>query len=117
MYRRRCRRRRLSYPPPPLDMFFANDRHTHAIAHTLTYKRTPTHTHTHTQTNTHIYTHTNRLGETSLHYAVRAGKINIVGLLLDHGADPTVGSEQGTPMEVAKRKNHRETLKLLETGR
>eukprot|EP01104_Vermistella_antarctica_P014246 TRINITY_DN4445_c0_g1_i1.p1 TRINITY_DN4445_c0_g1~~TRINITY_DN4445_c0_g1_i1.p1 ORF type:complete len:1074 (+),score=331.75 TRINITY_DN4445_c0_g1_i1:171-3392(+) len=56
----------------------------------------------------------NRLGETSLHYAVRAGKTAVVELLLDHGADPTIPSEQGTPLEVAKKKKQTETLKLLE---
>jgi ankyrin repeat protein len=42
----------------------------------------------------------NGAGITALHYAVRRGDVDIVNLLLEHGADPTIKNDLGkTPMD------------------
>jgi ankyrin repeat protein len=41
------------------------------------------------------------MGETPLHYAARAGHINVVKLLLINGADKTKRGKRGTPVDVA----------------
>jgi len=43
----------------------------------------------------------NKIGETALHYAVRAGQKEIIQLLLEAGADTTIKSGDGTPLDIA----------------
>lgn len=58
------------------------------------------------------------LGTTALHYAARAGQLEMVAFLLESGADPRrVGKkfnpEGDTPMELAEAAGHEEVAKLL----
>ena len=55
----------------------------------------------------------NSLGESSLHYAVRACRSDVVKMLLEAGADPHIPSEQGTPLEIARRKKHTEIEEMI----
>jgi hypothetical protein len=42
-------------------------------------------------------------GETALHYAVRMNQKDIVGILLDNGADKNIDpSGTGSPLDIAK---------------
>eukprot|EP00339_Tiarina_fusa_P008981 CAMPEP_0117081440 /NCGR_PEP_ID=MMETSP0472-20121206/57397_1 /TAXON_ID=693140 ORGANISM="Tiarina fusus, Strain LIS" /NCGR_SAMPLE_ID=MMETSP0472 /ASSEMBLY_ACC=CAM_ASM_000603 /LENGTH=795 /DNA_ID=CAMNT_0004809365 /DNA_START=77 /DNA_END=2460 /DNA_ORIENTATION=- len=43
----------------------------------------------------------NKIGETPLHYAVRASQKEIIQLLLEYGADTSLKSEEGTPFDIA----------------
>ena len=45
----------------------------------------------------------NEAGETPLHCAVKSGSLEIVTLLVNNGADLTVVSSQGTPIDLAKK--------------
>lgn len=54
------------------------------------------------------------MGWTALHYAVKAGHIPVVQLLLDSGADPLAENKDGKiPMCFAASYNHFECLSLL----
>ena len=55
-------------------------------------------------------------GETPLHYAIRAGKKDVVKLLLNMGADIHVTGNQGNAMQVAVKENRHEILDLLNSG-
>ena len=54
-----------------------------------------------------------RTGETSLHYAIRAGKAEFVRLLLEAGSNPAAPSERGTPLEAANRYNNKEIIQMI----
>eukprot|EP01103_Thecamoeba_quadrilineata_P017176 TRINITY_DN598_c0_g3_i1.p1 TRINITY_DN598_c0_g3~~TRINITY_DN598_c0_g3_i1.p1 ORF type:complete len:480 (-),score=85.64 TRINITY_DN598_c0_g3_i1:42-1481(-) len=57
------------------------------------------------------------LGETPLHYSVRAGSIELVKLLLKHGADPLVISHANeTAMDVASEYNQLEIYDYLSSA-
>jgi ankyrin repeat protein len=44
-----------------------------------------------------------KIGKTALHYAAAAGHTQVIALLLDHGADPTLKDNQGsTPLDLAR---------------
>lgn len=43
----------------------------------------------------------NKKGETALHYAARANQKEVVNILIQAGADPTLAGDSGTPSEVA----------------
>lgn len=43
----------------------------------------------------------NKIGETPLHYAVRASQKEIIQLLLEYGADTQIKSEDGTALDIA----------------
>ena len=42
-----------------------------------------------------------RIGETALHYAVRASQKEIIQLLLEYGADTSLKSGDGTALDIA----------------
>lgn len=51
---------------------------------------------------------------TALHLAANRGDINITRLLLDHGADPSIGTKSGsTPLKWAERKGNTFVAKML----
>jgi ankyrin repeat protein len=52
-----------------------------------------------------------RFGETALHYAVRSKDAELVHFLLDRGADLSVRSRDGSPVDVAD-----EDMKSVLTG-
>jgi ankyrin repeat protein len=53
-------------------------------------------------------------GWTPLFYAVRSNQIEVVKVLLENGADPTVKDTDGnTIMDIAIKKNHMELFTLL----
>jgi len=55
----------------------------------------------------------------SLHYAACFGRVNIVKLLLRHGANPEIRDEEGkTPLDKARERgeeNHREIVQILQS--
>jgi ankyrin repeat protein len=55
----------------------------------------------------------NKNGETALHLAVRNGSIELVQLLINHGADARRLSAFGTPLYIAQDKNHQALIDLL----
>jgi ankyrin repeat protein len=60
-----------------------------------------------------------RLGYTALHFACASGQTNLVRLLLENGADPTIVAKSGnTPLEINKTSKHTasqwEISKILE---
>ena len=53
-------------------------------------------------------------GWTPLFYAVRSNQIEVVKILLENGADPTVRDKDGnTILDIAIQKNHMELFTLL----
>ncbi len=56
-------------------------------------------------------------GRTALHVAARAGDVELVRLLLQHGGDPNAVDPSGaTPLEVALRQKHEEVAETLRRG-
>ncbi len=54
-------------------------------------------------------------GTTPLHDAARRGRMLVVEILLIHGADPVIGDHEGrTPLDMARERNQREVVQLLE---
>jgi ankyrin repeat protein len=54
-------------------------------------------------------------GRTALHYAAAAGYLEVITLLLYHGADVMIKDDQGeTPLQLARRKNKFAAVELLE---
>jgi FOG: Ankyrin repeat len=44
------------------------------------------------------------LGYTPLHFAVEGCRVDVVRVLLDHGADPTIRDKKGrTPLEIGRK--------------
>ena len=56
----------------------------------------------------------NKFGETSLVVAIRAERPSVVKLLIELGADVTIRSGAGTPMELAKGVSGQNGIKILE---
>jgi len=54
--------------------------------------------------------------ETSLHYAVTAGRANVVSTLLLNGAQWNISSKRGTPLELAKNARLQNIVSILENG-
>jgi ankyrin repeat protein len=52
---------------------------------------------------------------TALGYAASGGHLAVVRLLLKAGADPSIRSESGTPLEEARRAGYNEVVEALET--
>ncbi|CAM0949104.1 unnamed protein product [Alopecurus aequalis] len=55
-----------------------------------------------------------KTGETPMFHAALAGNVQVMGYLLDHGADPATPDERGsTPLHTAAESGHCEAIRLL----
>jgi ankyrin repeat protein len=52
-------------------------------------------------------------GETCLHFAARAGSVEVVKFLLENGVDYRLNGEYGTARNVAAMNNHEEMINMV----
>lgn len=57
---------------------------------------------------------TTNYGDSALHLAARVGSVEAVRALLELGIDDSLPSQHGTALDVARRANHKEVVRLLE---
>jgi ankyrin repeat protein/Leucine-rich repeat (LRR) protein len=53
-------------------------------------------------------------GETALHYAVKSRHAEVCRLLVLNGADVTIKGKNGTPLDIAKQRNYKDIIDILE---